>query len=123
MRLKDSVGHGGRNLIGDVLYVQILLTDWLLVTKNTSIAIDGLVGPMTIGAIRQFQAAKTSVVDGLVEPERSTIKALESEHISTLLGSIALTTLAPGINRPSAEPLSLSPELADAYLNKLRGKK
>jgi peptidoglycan hydrolase-like protein with peptidoglycan-binding domain len=105
-----------------VLYVQILLTDWLLVNKNTTIAIDGLVGSETIGAIRQFQAANTAVVDGLVEPNRSTINALENKHIATLLGSTELTAQASSSRTSGTDSPAIEPGLADAYLNMLRGK-
>jgi hypothetical protein len=126
MRLTASVGQGGRNLSGDVLYVQILLADWLLVNKNTSIPIDALMGPKTIDAIRQFQVSNTAVVDVLIEPNRSTIRALETKHISSLESSIRLTLQTKGFPRlvggDASVRLQSSPPLVDAYLRMLRGK-
>lgn len=100
MRLTGSVGERGRNLAADVTYVQILLSDWLLSKGKLAIAIDGIAGPKTIGAIRLFQQSNTAVVDGLVEPNRSTIKALERCHMEVLRSSISLSPyLAAARNR------------------------
>jgi peptidoglycan hydrolase-like protein with peptidoglycan-binding domain len=127
MRLKGSVGKGGRNIPGDAMYVQILLSDWLLVHGKPAIAIDGIVGSQTASAIREFQQENTAVVDGLVEPDRSTIKALEKRHLETIAQytfiapAIAEYSSRQGTKRETAPSISAA-GLVDVYLNRLRGK-
>lgn len=126
MRLKGSVGQGGRNIPGDVTYVQLLLADWQLVNNQPPISVDGLVGPQTIAAIRSFQSKNTAVTDGLVEPNRSTIKALESSHLKVVMN----VTLSPAIQyvfsrRRGSAPPSVAMKNPDTlfglYLDALRG--
>jgi hypothetical protein len=50
-----SVGEGGANDPADVQAIQLLLTDWRLHNGRNAIAIDSLIGPETIDAIRDFQ--------------------------------------------------------------------
>ena len=77
MRLKGSVGRGGANIPGDVLYVQYLLNDWRNENGRQLIALDGVVGPATIAAIVDFQTAQTHFVDALVDTNKASIHALE----------------------------------------------
>lgn len=127
MRLKGSVGQGGQNLAGDVLYVQILLLDWLLQNGRSPIALDGVVGNETISAIRSFQQLNIAVVDGLVEQNRSTIKALEARHIAALKDSVLVSPHLAAVRlayaarpREVRRPFS-STDFVEAYLNRLRG--
>src|SRR5262245_1610778 len=117
MRLKGSVGEGGRNIKGDVLYVQILLADWLLANGQQPIEVDGIVGPKTASAIRASQNANTPVVDGLVEPGRASIRSLEERHLVLVMSSIQIR---PQYRR-RALPSYLPSQWSEAYLNKLRG--
>lgn len=81
-RLKGSVGEAAINSRPDVKYVQHLLNDWRLSSGGSSLAIDGIVGPLTIAAIREFQRARSGVVDGRVDPNGPAIRWLEYCHLS-----------------------------------------
>lgn len=67
-----SVGERGKNLRADVLTVQNLLKAKGLNPGR----IDGLIGPNTIAAIKQFQSKFLPRPDGLVEPGKTTMKKL-----------------------------------------------
>jgi peptidoglycan hydrolase-like protein with peptidoglycan-binding domain len=77
MPISKSVGKGGYNIKEEVRYVQKLLNAWRQENGRPEIQADGLVGPKTIGAIEDFQRAKTGIVDGRVDPNGPSIKALE----------------------------------------------
>jgi peptidoglycan hydrolase-like protein with peptidoglycan-binding domain len=77
MPISNSVGEGGANKVDDVVRVQSLLNQFRSQNGRTPISVDGKVGPETIGAIRDFQQATTSVVDGRVDPDGPAIKKLE----------------------------------------------
>ncbi len=66
-RLSGSVGKGGRNANDDVKTVQNLL-----VKAGHKIAVDGLIGPKTIGAITSFQNSNQLEGSGLVNPDDET---------------------------------------------------
>ena len=87
-RLIGSVGLGVRSHMPDVKYVQTLLSDWLLVRNQVPLVVDGLCGPLTDGAIRQFQRVETGIVDGRVDPGGPSIKKLEFRHMENLLSGI-----------------------------------
>jgi hypothetical protein len=78
MPISKAVGRGGSNIKKDVRYVQALLNFWRQDNGRVQIKVDGLVGPQTIGAIEDFQRAKTGIVDGRVDPNGPSIKALEA---------------------------------------------
>jgi peptidoglycan hydrolase-like protein with peptidoglycan-binding domain len=82
--LAKSVGAGGANQQKDVRLVQLLLNDWLGRRQQTLLKVDGIVGPLTTGAIRTFQKSNGSIVDGRVDPDGPTIKALASLHLAAL---------------------------------------
>jgi hypothetical protein len=73
-----SVGFGGVNLPGDTRTVQELLNDARADTGLPPIKVDGLVGPETIGAIRQFQQSRLGFADGRVDPGGPTLQALNA---------------------------------------------
>jgi peptidoglycan hydrolase-like protein with peptidoglycan-binding domain len=77
MPITSSVGSGGVNRHADVRRVQ----DYLNVARSQDglppIAVDGIVGPETIGAITAFQRGNTRVIDGRVDPHGPTIATLE----------------------------------------------
>jgi peptidoglycan hydrolase-like protein with peptidoglycan-binding domain len=87
-RLKGSVGEAAANSRPDVKYVQYLLTDWRLSIGGRPLAIDGIVGPLTSSAIREFQRARSGVVDGRVDPNGRTIRWLEYCHLSRIASRI-----------------------------------
>lgn len=74
-----SVGHKGKNHFHDVATVQALLNDNLYrLTPLRPLEPDGKIGPVTIGAIEEFQRRimKMSKPDGRVDPHGRTISVL-----------------------------------------------
>lgn len=69
--ISGSVGRGGQNAEQDVVTVQTLLND-----NGASLAVDGLSGPKTEGAISAFQQRTFGWQDALVEVGKPTITAL-----------------------------------------------
>jgi peptidoglycan hydrolase-like protein with peptidoglycan-binding domain len=61
--ISASVGEGGRNLPDDTRTVQGLLNTARQNDGLTAIAVDGLVGPETVGAIRAFQQSRLGFND------------------------------------------------------------
>jgi len=81
MPIQRSVGAGGANQFADVKYIQELLNRQSHPAYNFGkIGVDGLCGPQTINAIKNFQqnVVKLNTVDGRVDPNGRTIAALES---------------------------------------------
>ena len=96
--LGASVGQGGLNKPADVMTVQFLL-NCVPVSQGGPIkdlAVDGIIGPKTILAIRQFQKTQFGWADGRVDPEQS--------GGTTIVG---LKTFDPLPDSPSVDP---SPE-------------
>jgi peptidoglycan hydrolase-like protein with peptidoglycan-binding domain len=77
-KIQTSVGLGGQNLPANVLNVQYLLNCVPVWQGGPSpeLALDGLVGPKTIGAIKKFQTAAFGKADSRVDPGGQTINAL-----------------------------------------------
>jgi peptidoglycan hydrolase-like protein with peptidoglycan-binding domain len=76
--ISASVGEGGVNRSADVKTIQELLNQ-IPVSKGGPqplLAVDGLVGPKTIGAIRQFQKFHFGWSDGRVDTNNVTIAKL-----------------------------------------------
>jgi Putative peptidoglycan binding domain len=77
--IKASVGAGGINAHNDVLTVQQLLNG---VAPDDSgplplLAEDGIIGPLTNGAIRKFQQGQhLQVIDGRIDPNGPTLQRL-----------------------------------------------
>ena len=76
--ISASVGAGGVNRKDDVLAVQQLLNQAssIVGSPRQPIAADGLVGPKTIAAIREFQSTQLGFSDGRVDPNHKTIGRL-----------------------------------------------
>lgn len=76
--IHGSVGAGGGNSHGDVRTVQYLLN--CVPTKaggpSPELAVDGIAGPLTKGAIKKFQSALGGICDGRVDPRGPTWMAL-----------------------------------------------
>lgn len=79
--LVGSVGEGGGNVAEDVGLVQILLNSMLGLQGKTLLAVDGIAGPLTIGAIRDFQAQFTGGRDGRVDPGGATFRTLVFAYV------------------------------------------
>jgi peptidoglycan hydrolase-like protein with peptidoglycan-binding domain len=121
MPISDSVGQGGRNILIDVTYVQILLADYRMRNGKSPIAIDGLVGSETIAAIRDFQSRLIGFVDGRVDPGKKTISLLESLHLQSLFqGTFNPKARFYGSTvQPKPSPLLLK-KVAKQYLKMLK---
>jgi hypothetical protein len=118
--IRESVGKGGRNGTGDVLYIQILLSDWLTRKGITPITIDGICGTHTIQAIQSFQRAEVGLTDGRVDPNGPTLRALQRKHIQALTSGKLMKPI-PRAYLPIKRITSQSVEkLVDTYLAKLR---
>src|SRR4051794_40070727 len=89
MLITASVGSSGFNRRDDVVLVQFLLNDWRERNRRSPIAQDGLVGPQTIGAIRDFQETMTHVVDGRVDPAGPSMNALARMPAGETIRSVA----------------------------------
>lgn len=77
-RIQASVGFGGRNSPADVMTAQYLLNCVPAVQGGPirELAVDGLCGPLTMGAIKKFQTAAIGRTDGRIDPGGNTIQAL-----------------------------------------------
>jgi peptidoglycan hydrolase-like protein with peptidoglycan-binding domain len=77
-KIRSSVGEGGRNNRQDVGIVQFLLNVVRRRDGAVPLAIDGIVGPKTLAAIREFQEGNSLIVDGRVDPDNATIRLLNA---------------------------------------------
>ena len=75
--LSGTVGRGGANARADVVRVQRMLNARRAAGEDR-LDLDGIAGPLTMGAIERFQRRAMRMVrpDGLVEPGRRTWRAL-----------------------------------------------
>jgi peptidoglycan hydrolase-like protein with peptidoglycan-binding domain len=118
-RLSASVGRGGVNRRGDVRYVQVLLSDWLLRKGDTELKCDGIAGDKTHQAISRFQREHTGVVDGRVDPQGRSIKALEALHRAGLRAELPSLGKAATLRFGADLNAALSIRLDQAYENYL----
>jgi hypothetical protein len=81
-----SVGRGGRNIASDVTTIQTLINNNLTtISPLDALDVDGLCGPLTIGAIEAFQRKALRMVrpDGRVDTGGNTLRALRGERLPT----------------------------------------
>ncbi len=116
--LRASVGQGGVNHPDDTKAVQRLLGDLQIAAGGIPLAVDGLVGPKTIGAILAFQQQSPSLPrDGKIDPEGPTLKRLD-QVCANLYATIAQEQ---GLAILHAVPLlPQTPLLAFSLLNGVR---
>jgi peptidoglycan hydrolase-like protein with peptidoglycan-binding domain len=122
-RLTGPVSQALQNNRGDVRYVQFLLNDWRREKGLETLAEDGIAGPLTDTAIRDFQQAETGIVDGRVDVDGPAIRKLEYLHIIRLAGYFdspivehyAIRSMTP----PMVGPVTISGQ-ADRYLTAIR---
>lgn len=76
--IASSVGASGKNDPSDVRVVQCALNIWRMETGQPLIAVDGLSGPQTTGAIRDYQVRKKLPIDGRIDPGGPTISSLRA---------------------------------------------
>ena len=74
--ITGSVGQGGSNKREDVLAVQQLLNDN---GASPPLAVDGLIGPATLGAIAKFQQNNLDNPESRVDPDGETWRALTGQ--------------------------------------------
>jgi hypothetical protein len=80
MPIFASVGKGGVNQRADVIRIQQALNIARQQANLALIAVNGLVGLQTIGAITTLQQGRTNVVDGRIDPHGPTLRALENQN-------------------------------------------
>ena len=119
--MKRRVGLGQPNLRSDVILTQFLLNNWTVMPRLGQAApvlrLDGVLGPLTTGAVKAYQLARFGVSDGILSPGRPTIRALAYE---AMIGASLLRKrrggnmrIASGIPNPIDE-LPLLPWSLDA---------
>jgi len=80
--IRNSVGQSGTNNRADVSAVQGLINQKIgMITPLARLAVDGRIGPKTIGAITEFQSRVVRMVrpDGRVDPNGKTLQALNQQ--------------------------------------------
>lgn len=98
--INRSVGNGGANSADDVRTIQARLNE-VMPPGKARLTVDGKCGPLTIGAIREFQTVACGMrwPDGRVDPGGKTITALSDEAASRA-GN------APGPHSPAGVPMT-----------------
>ncbi|TAJ84530.1 peptidoglycan-binding domain-containing protein [Reyranella sp.] len=120
-RLTKPVGQAVKSHPPDAKYVQFLLNEWRRPRGLKVLAVDGIPGPLTDAAIRDFQKAETGVVDGRVDCDGPSIRRLEYLHIAGIASGVyslehyGIISMTP----PARGPLTLSTQ-AVRYLTALR---
>ena len=89
--IRGSVGEKGNNAHDDVQLVQLLLNEWLSSRSLQAIAVDGIAGPKTIGAIKKFQQAGTGRVTGRCDPNGPSIRHLARHQFQRLAENVKVT--------------------------------
>lgn len=89
--ISSSVGRRGKNAKNDVETVQTRLNE-LMNSPRISLEVDGLIGPKTIGMIRDFQKSVCGFrwPDGLVDPAAKTIIALNDPASEGIWGRMSI---------------------------------
>jgi hypothetical protein len=122
-RLTRPVSQALQNVPGDVRYVQFLLNDWRRGKRLPTLAEDGIAGPLTNAAIRDFQKAEVSIVDGRVDVNGPTIRKLEYLHILRLVKEVYVHSIEfyaiRSMTLPPPGPVTM-PRQANQYLTALR---
>lgn len=72
--ISQTVGYGGVNNLQDVLIVQTLLQQ----QGAKDLKVDGLYGPNTLKAIKEFQKQFLTHPDGIVSPGKTTLERLNN---------------------------------------------
>jgi peptidoglycan hydrolase-like protein with peptidoglycan-binding domain len=96
-----SVGLGGFNRLNDVKVIQTLLNQVPAVSGGPvpSLDVDGVCGPLTIGAVRAFQQRQFGWNDGRVDPAGQTLTRLNAFD-SAPGGTPGITPAPPGAAPP-----------------------
>ncbi len=123
-RINSPVGENGRNIADDVRTVQRLLNGVPPGSGGPGkpLKTDGVAGPLTKAAIKQFQSRQLLRADGRVDPEGPTLKKLRALNLGGgLSGQAAPAT--PGVTPPAgditlrlATALLVAPEVRSAIV-------
>lgn len=102
--ISASVGSGGANRFIDVETIQSLLNQVPTASGGPTplLDADGIVGPLTIGAINKFQKFHFGWQDGRVDPNNKTITKLNEFDLDPATGNSVRF-------RPAADPNALPP--------------
>lgn len=104
MAIEQSVGCKGVNAPADVRLVQRLLNADLARRGKPLLAVDGLVGPKTTGAISEYQKHyKLPFVDGRVDRDGPTVRDLLERSYRELLRGFRPLGRLPGVVLGAAE--------------------
>lgn len=115
-----SVGINGVNVAEDVSVVQELLNIAPCVFGGPlqPIAIDGLVGPETIGAIKRFQTRSLGFADGRVDPNGKTLAKLNSfADLNGAPASVPAAKPAGGSKPVSSQSKGFAPNTPSATID------
>lgn len=74
--IAQSVGSLGVNHLDDVVVIQCGLNAFRMRQGQPALAVDGLVGPQTTGAIAAFQRSQALPADGRIDPAGATLPRL-----------------------------------------------
>lgn len=106
--IASSVGAGGKNDPSDVRVVQCALNIRRMQTGQPLIAVDGLSGPETTGAIRDYQVRNKLPIDGRIDaggPTISTLRASIKDEALIFGASVAkLLFIREQLSRLPARP-------------------
>ena len=77
-KISASVGQGGRNRRDDTVTIQTMLNDVPAAESGPQprLAVDGIVGGLTVAAIRRFQMRQLGWADGRIDPAGPTLARL-----------------------------------------------
>jgi putative chitinase len=112
MCIERSVGEGGANAHDDVVIVQVLL-NFNRKPPSAPVGIDGGIGAITMGAIREFQTGVMNVgaPDGRVDPGGQTLSALRQGIPAGAIDAMKLHGIMPSATEAKIQ-LYLAPLLA-----------
>ncbi len=105
--IQASVGQGGKNRGEDTRAVQVALNAAPVAVGGAgeSLAVDGLCGPLTIGAIQTFQAQWLTILDGRCDPAGPTLALLNAmAGVGDALPPGTTTTAAAVTSSVAARP-------------------
>lgn len=104
--LTGSVGRNGANHRPDVRLVQGLLNGWRTRNGRQNIAVDGIVGDETTGAILDFQQQMGTGSDARLDPDGPTLRALFLQHFSAVQDQLRVSLYQYPSNEAHSEEVA-----------------
>ncbi len=89
--LAGSVGQGGINKPVEVKIAQVILNNWLGDQRLPLLKVDGIAGPLTIGAIKSFQKTHGTGSDGRLDPAGRTLATLVGLQLAQAQAALVQT--------------------------------